>query len=238
MIASVYDRQRLWYLASMIASSPCTYGHHGAFCPVHHCGNCIGCHDAFRHAWCMQGLHAMSMHGSLTEDLKNTDLSQLDNSQDIALMSMVPGQQRMSHEQLGPAMNPRYEYMLPRGLGLAVNGSTEGNETASEIMLHTPSKSSGGNGSTGTFRVPSDFGFMPQHHSLEVQGWTGVRSSLSEACMNDCCQAGALLPGEGRIRPHECLLSVFMHPLTSPPSQPQPYDVDRGWRLSQLSTST
>lgn len=135
----------------------------------------------------MQGLHAINMHPSLTEDLKSTVRSKEGNSQDIAVV--VAAQQRLAHEQIGPAMNLRYEYKLPRGLGLAMKGSTEGTESASEIVLHTDGNSAGGSGSEDTLRPPSEIFFALQHQNLglEVPACSGVSDWGSCSCMTVCC---------------------------------------------------
>ena len=144
-------------------------------------------HGAFRQAWCMQGLHATSMHGSLTKDLNNTDLSNIGNPQDIALMSMA-GQQRLTHEQFGPAMNPRYEYKLPRGLGMAVHCTTNATETADEVVLHDPGEISVGNSVADSLRVGPEVDFQPQQDSPEVQACAGVGRGCCGHCMDDRCQ--------------------------------------------------
>ena len=87
-----------------------------------------------------------------------------------------------SHEQPGSAMNPLYEYKLPRGLGLGATDSSEGTETASEVVLHTPSKSYGDKESTEMFTVPSDSDSTQQHmlhHSFRVPAQSGVSLAAS-----------------------------------------------------------
>lgn len=155
----------------------------------------------------MQVLHAMSMHGSLTEHLKSTDLNQLDSSQDNT--RMVRNQIQPSHKQLqvGLAMNPRYEYKLPRGLGLAVHGRTDGAETAiaSEIGPHDPNDASEDNGSADTLRAPSEIHVMLPQHSvgLEIQTCSGVSNCSPSVCTNRCCQdvTHPILSGRDQCRP-------------------------------------
>ena len=132
----------------------------------------------------------MSMHGSLTGDLKSTDLNQLDTPKDGALM--VPGQKRPSHEQFRLVMNPQYEYKLPRGLGLAVNSRTYGTETASEIVPHDAGEASEGNGSADTLTPPSEIRIMLQHHSLglEMKTCSGVSICSSGLYVNHRSQDG------------------------------------------------
>ena len=137
---------------------------------------------------CVKVLHAISMHRSLTQDLKNTDRSQPGISQDIA--GMGPGQRWLSQEQLGPALNPLYEYKLPRGPGLAVRGTTAGTEHTSDNVHHTTRQSAAGTGGEDTLSPPLDI-FFARHHNaqgFEMQTCSGVQLLLSD--MNGCLYSG------------------------------------------------
>ena len=118
----------------------------------------------------------MSMHGSLTGDMKTTDPSRLEKSQHNELM--IREQKQLSDEQSGPTINPQHEYKLPPGLGLAMRGRNDGAEATCEIVPHDAGEVSEGSVSGEKLIAPSETGAMLQQHSpsLEVQTCSGTNS--------------------------------------------------------------
>eukprot|EP00892_Ulva_mutabilis_P008121 jgi/Ulvmu1/5681/UM024_0028.1 len=112
-------------------------------------------------------LHARSMHASLTEDLKESELSRMERCPGVGLMAS--GQHTPSHAQLASALNPEYEYRLPPGLGLAMYSSTEGGTR--EIIRHTQPRSSRGAGwgGTATFSAMSCSGPSSMHPQVSTE---------------------------------------------------------------------
>eukprot|EP00892_Ulva_mutabilis_P008118 jgi/Ulvmu1/5679/UM024_0026.1 len=126
------------------------------------------------------GLHAKSMHASLTEDLKKSELSLMESSPDVCLMAS--GHHIPSHAQPASALNPKYEYQLPPGLGLAMHSSTEdGTSEITQHTQHTQQRLSSGWGSSYAFSAMSGGGpsRLHPHFGTEshVRSGSGHRDS-------------------------------------------------------------